>query len=59
MREDAAGRGEQTGGNARIDYCETFLRFMRNIHVHLRAENQKIKSYLTVRGKNLEGCGRI
>ena len=36
-----------------VDCCESFLRFMRNIHVHSRAENQKIKRFLTMRGKDL------
>lgn len=38
-----------------VECCESFLRFTRNIHVHLRAAKRKIKRFLTMRGKDLKG----
>ena len=42
-----------------VDCCESFLRFLRKIHVHVFREFQKIKRFLTMCGKNAEGYGRI
>lgn len=53
MRKGAVGAAPPN-----VDYCETFLRFTRNIHVHLRAESREIKRCLTMRGKNLKGFSR-